>query len=203
MGFADLSVDSAITRSTPWSIAALTMFSAPRMLVLMHSIGLYSDEGICLSAAACTTTFTPERALCSLASSRTSPMKKRRRGSGNRSRISDCLSSSREYTTRRSTLVDLSACSTKAVPNDPVAPVTSTLDPSSLNGIRFHPHESVGRFGTRVIARCHDRLGARHAAGCEQNSWRRMHRSSAGPRRSAHQDLPPTLHRNGHYQART
>ena len=35
--------------------AAFTTFSAPLMLVRMHSIGLYSAAGTCFRAAACTT----------------------------------------------------------------------------------------------------------------------------------------------------
>ena len=42
IGLTALSVDSAITLFTPQSIAALMMFSAPFIFVLIHSIGLYS-----------------------------------------------------------------------------------------------------------------------------------------------------------------
>ena len=52
IGLTALSVDNAITFLTPQSIAAFIIFSAPLMLVLIHSIGLYSDETTCLSAAA-------------------------------------------------------------------------------------------------------------------------------------------------------
>ncbi|MNH14760.1 hypothetical protein D3C79_743570 [compost metagenome] len=52
IGLAALSVDSATTFCTPFSIAAAMMFSAPLTLVRMHSVGLYSAAGTCLSAAA-------------------------------------------------------------------------------------------------------------------------------------------------------
>ena len=54
-GWAALSVDRATTRFTPAAMAALTTFSAPMTLVLMHSKGLYSAIGTCFSAAAWTT----------------------------------------------------------------------------------------------------------------------------------------------------
>ena len=38
--------------SRPLSMAAAMMFSAPLTLVRMHSVGLYSAAGTCLSAAA-------------------------------------------------------------------------------------------------------------------------------------------------------
>jgi len=52
IGLAALSVDSAITLATSFSSAAWITFSAPWILVLMHSVGLYSAAGTCLSAAA-------------------------------------------------------------------------------------------------------------------------------------------------------
>ena len=52
MGLAALSVESATTPFTRASMAALTTFSAPNTLVLMHSNGLYSAMGTCFSAAA-------------------------------------------------------------------------------------------------------------------------------------------------------
>src|SRR2546425_9559686 len=51
IGFTALSVLIMTTRLTPWSIAALMTFSAPITLVWIASKGLYSQEGICLSAA--------------------------------------------------------------------------------------------------------------------------------------------------------
>jgi hypothetical protein len=75
IGFAALSVDSASTRWTPWSIAALTMFSAPITFVLIASNGLNSAAGTCLSAAAWTTTSMPSKARCKRSGSRTSPRK--------------------------------------------------------------------------------------------------------------------------------
>ena len=64
-----------ITRLTPAAMAALTTFSAPMTLVLMHSKGLYSAIGTCFSAAAWITWSTPRMAVCSRSASRTSPMK--------------------------------------------------------------------------------------------------------------------------------
>ena len=55
IGLAALSVESATTRDTPAEMAALTTFSAPMTLVLMHSKGLYSAMGTCFNAAAWTT----------------------------------------------------------------------------------------------------------------------------------------------------
>ena len=75
MGVAALSVESAMTFSTPSSIAAVITFSAPWMFVLMHSRGLYSAAGTCFSAAACTTKLTSRIASLRRAWSRTSPMK--------------------------------------------------------------------------------------------------------------------------------
>jgi dTDP-4-amino-4,6-dideoxygalactose transaminase len=47
-----LSVDSAITRSTPHAIAASSRFFAPLTFVCTASIGLYSQIGTCFIAAA-------------------------------------------------------------------------------------------------------------------------------------------------------
>ena len=52
IGLAALSVDNAIIFSTPLLIEAVITFCAPLMLVLMHSIGLYSAAVTCLIAAA-------------------------------------------------------------------------------------------------------------------------------------------------------
>ena len=51
-GLHALSVESAMTLLTPHSSAASMTFCAPPMLVLMHSIGLYSAIGTCFMAAA-------------------------------------------------------------------------------------------------------------------------------------------------------
>ena len=58
-GLTALSVLSAITFLTPASSAASITLLLPRMLVLIASIGLYSQAGTCLSAAAWTTISTP------------------------------------------------------------------------------------------------------------------------------------------------
>ena len=55
IGFDALSVDNAITFLTLFFKAANITFSAPLILVFIHSIGLYSAVGTCLSAAACIT----------------------------------------------------------------------------------------------------------------------------------------------------
>ena len=52
MGAAALSVDNATTFSTPHSSDACITFSAPIILVRMHSVGLYSAIGTCFIAAA-------------------------------------------------------------------------------------------------------------------------------------------------------
>src|SRR5207249_5435683 len=92
----------------------------------MASNGLYSHDGICLSAAAWKTTSTPCIARSSRAWSRTSPTKKRSAGSLKRAIISDCFSSSRLNTTSRRGRYRLSMISTNLFPNEPVPPVTST-----------------------------------------------------------------------------
>ena len=51
-GLTALSVDKAITFFTLLLIAALITFSAPLILVLIHSKGSFSVEGICFMAAA-------------------------------------------------------------------------------------------------------------------------------------------------------
>src|SRR2546428_1307814 len=118
------------TRVTPASIAALMTFSAPITLVWIASNGLYSQEGICLSAAAWNTTSTPCMARSSRAWSRTSPTKKRSEGWSmrcwKRAIISDCFSSSRLNTTSRRGRYRFSMISTNLFPNEPVPPVTST-----------------------------------------------------------------------------
>src|SRR5438445_467490 len=116
----------AITRGTPWSIAASMTFVTPMTLVWIASKGLYSQEGICLRAAAWITTSTPCIARSSRSLSRTSPTKKRRLGSLKRPIISDCLSSSRLNTTRRRGWYFSSMISTNLLPNEPVPPVTRT-----------------------------------------------------------------------------
>jgi hypothetical protein len=75
VGFTALSVLRAITRPTPLSRAASITLRAPITFVMMASIGLYSQAGTCLRAAAWTTRSTPSIARRSRASSRTSPMK--------------------------------------------------------------------------------------------------------------------------------
>ena len=90
-----LSVDSAITVWTRLVRQAQTTFSAPMMLVWMHSDGLYSAAGTCFRAAAWITTSTPRNARISRSRSRTSPRKKRMQAifSGpNRSAMSICIS---------------------------------------------------------------------------------------------------------------
>ncbi len=52
-----------MTVFTPQRNAAWTTFSAPRTLVWMHSLGLYSATGTCLSAAAWTTQSTSRIAI--------------------------------------------------------------------------------------------------------------------------------------------
>src|SRR3989441_10790241 len=114
------------TRLTPWSIAALMTFSAPITLVWIASKGLFSQEGICLSAAAWNTTSMPCIARSSRAWSRTSPTKNRNAGSLKRAIISDCFSSSRLNTTSRRGRYWVSMIPTNLFPNEPVPPVTST-----------------------------------------------------------------------------
>jgi hypothetical protein len=55
MGLDALSVDSAMTFSTPLSIAASMTFCEPCTFVLTNSNGLYSAVSTCLRAAAWTT----------------------------------------------------------------------------------------------------------------------------------------------------
>ena len=52
IGLLALSVESATTRFTPWSIHASIKFMAPITLVFTHSNGLYSAVGTILVAAA-------------------------------------------------------------------------------------------------------------------------------------------------------
>ena len=54
-GLLALSVDNATTRLTPESIHASIRFTAPSILVLTHSNGLYSAVGTIFVAAACIT----------------------------------------------------------------------------------------------------------------------------------------------------
>src|SRR5215470_2513900 len=124
MGLTALSVDSAITRLTPQSMAASITFLPPTTLVWMASNGLYSQAGICLRAAAWTTISTPCMARASRSRSRTSPMKNRRAGCCTRALSSDCFSSSRLKTMRRRGWCCSSTACTKRAPNDPVPPVT-------------------------------------------------------------------------------
>src|SRR2546422_36730 len=130
IGFTALSELIMTTRVTPASIAALMTFSAPITLVWIASNGLYSQEGICLSAAAWNTTSTPCMARSSRAWSRTSPTKKRSEGWSmrcwKRAIISDCFSSSRLNTTSRRGRYRFSMISTNLFPNEPVPPVTNT-----------------------------------------------------------------------------
>src|SRR5438093_3083631 len=131
------------TRLTPASIAALMTFSAPITLVWIASNGLYSQDGICLSAAAWNTTSMPCIARSSRGRSRTSPTKKRSEGWSirywKRAIISDCFSSSRLNTTSRRGRYRLSMISTSLFPKEPVPPVTSTEVPlqSSVPSWRF------------------------------------------------------------------
>src|SRR3989454_4332882 len=126
IGFTALSLLIMTTRLTPASIAALMTFSAPITLVWIASNGLYSQDGICLSAAAWNTTSTPCMARSSRAWSRTSPTKKRSAASLKRAIISDCFNSSRLNTTSRRGRYRPSIVSTNLFPNEPVPPVTST-----------------------------------------------------------------------------
>src|SRR3989442_1340198 len=130
IGFTALSLLIMTTRLTAASIAAVMTFSAPMTLVGIASNGLYSQDGICLSAAAWNTTSTPCMARSSRAWSRTSPTKKRSEGWSmrcwKRAIISDCFSSSRLNTTSRRGRYRLSMISTNLFPNEPVPPVTST-----------------------------------------------------------------------------
>jgi len=108
---------------------ALTTFSAPRTLVLMNSMGLYSAAGTCLSAAACTTVSMPSRARRSRFLSRTSPMKNLNCGkscSGYSCCTSHCFSSSLLKMTIRSSPGSLRRFATKALPKLPVPPVIRT-----------------------------------------------------------------------------
>ena len=75
MGFTALSVLTAITRSTLLSRAASMTFLAPMTLVMTASMGLYSQVGTRLRAAAWITTSTPGMARLRRSASRTSPMK--------------------------------------------------------------------------------------------------------------------------------
>src|SRR2546425_789030 len=139
IGFTALSVLIMTTRLTPASIAALMTFSAPITLVWIASNGLYSQDGICLSAAAWNTMSTPCIARSSRAWSRTSPTKKRSEGWSmrywKRAIISDCLSSSRLNTTRRRGRYRLSMSSTNLFPKEPVPPVTSTEASLQFSGL--------------------------------------------------------------------
>src|SRR5580704_6883252 len=127
MGLTALSVLMAITRFTPWSMAASMTFLVPITLVWMASKGLYSQNGICLSAAAWKTTSTPCMARSRRSRSRTSPRKKRSLSSWlNRAIISDCFNSSRLKITSRLGWYFCSMISTNLLPNDPVPPVTIT-----------------------------------------------------------------------------
>src|SRR3546814_6178615 len=56
-------------------------FIAPLIFVFTHSNGLYSAVGTIFVAAACTTYSIPDNARCKRSLSRTSPIKKRTRGS--------------------------------------------------------------------------------------------------------------------------
>ena len=75
MGLTALSVLSAITRSTWFSMAASITLRAPMMLVFTASMGLYSQEGTCFRAAAWITRSTPRMARRTREKSRTSPTK--------------------------------------------------------------------------------------------------------------------------------
>ncbi len=135
MGAAALSVLRATTRSTSDSIAASITFCAPRTFVFTNSKGLYSAAGTCLSAAAWMTTSTPSKARMRRGLSRTSPRKNRIRRSWNSGSwpISYCLSSSRDRTTIRFTAGSIvSSRRMKALPNEPVPPVTTTDLPARL-----------------------------------------------------------------------
>src|ERR1043165_7062771 len=108
-------------------MAASITLRPPITLVWMASKGLYSHAGTCLSAAACTTTVTPENARASRCGSRTSPRKYRRLGWSNPAhRISCCLSSSRLKTISFCGRYSRSINSVNFLPKDPVPPVTST-----------------------------------------------------------------------------
>ena len=124
-----LSVLSAIVSGTALSIAAEMMFCAPMMFVWMASNGLYSQAGTCLSAAAWTITSTPRLATFRRSPSRTSPSSQRSRESWSEFCSSDCLSSSRLNTRIECTSWRASTVRMKAVPNDPVPPVTSRVFP--------------------------------------------------------------------------
>src|SRR3990167_691981 len=76
-GLQALSVLSATTCFTWLERLDQTTFSAPMMLVWMHSEGLYSAAGTCFRAAAWITMSTPRRAKVRRERSRTSPRKKR------------------------------------------------------------------------------------------------------------------------------
>ena len=140
MGFAALSVDSAITCFTPVLVAALTTFSAPCTLVRIHSNGLYSAAGTCLRAAACTTISTPRIAISNLDSSRTSPRKYRIQefsGPGKSCAMSYCFNSSREKTISFLGLYRSRQILTNARPNDPVPPVIKIDLPSIISVSMF------------------------------------------------------------------
>ena len=78
IGLHALSVEMPMTASTRPSAAttARTSASAPRTLVLIASVGKYSQVGTCFSAAAWITTSASATASSSVEKSRTSPMRK-------------------------------------------------------------------------------------------------------------------------------
>src|SRR2546426_6839648 len=140
-------------------MAASMTFLAPMTWVRMASNGLYSQDGICLRAAAWKTTSTPCMASARRSRSRTSPRKKRSEGWLKRFIISDCLSSSRLKMASRRGWYVLSISSTSLVPKDPVPPVTRTDVSRQFNGSRrftlFLPawgsSHAPGRLGFREL----------------------------------------------------
>src|SRR5207245_3482826 len=156
-------------------MAASMTFLAPMTLVRMASNGLYSQDGICLRAAAWKTTSTPCMASARRSRSRTSPRKKRSEGWLKRFIISDCLSSSRLKMASRRGWYVLSISSTSLVPKDPVPPVTRTDVSRQFNGSRrftlFLPawgsSHAPGRLGFRELqpVEAGVRLAAVHELG--------------------------------------
>ena len=73
VGFTALSVEVKITRATPLAMAASITFWVPSILVRTAWVGLSSQSGTCLSAAACRTVSIPCMRSFSPSMSRMSP----------------------------------------------------------------------------------------------------------------------------------
>src|ERR1043166_7826094 len=154
------------------------MLDAPRQLVAIASLGKYSHEGTCFSAAALTTMSARLSAEHTAAKSRTSPMRNSSTCMKLRyttssvvtllcrydRRIECCLASSRE-TTRPFRGVPCSPLKRRRpspLPSEPVPPVTSTvLSSNSIGG-------SPCGIGCRVGRQCRHHFAPRRrrASGC-------------------------------------